>query len=203
MFKHCYCGCGRDGDGVDRNWAEPRWFKVVNYDRSREQCRPCGLETESLLADLHFNLTGMGKAMKDERLCVPIDDAYLHAVGLATICFARLEWNAAWCCEKMHQGYLDDVGTRTAGQIANDLVAMAAAHKDHAVLASLGPPAEVFKKLVGTRNDLVHANPGTATNGNQRLFRKGAEWTIDLINHAADEFAEASEPLNYHIHNVL
>ena len=42
--------------------------------------------------------------MKDERLRVPIDDAYLHAAGLATICFARLEWNAAWCCEKMRAG---------------------------------------------------------------------------------------------------
>lgn len=141
--------------------------------------------------------------MKDERLRVPIDDAYLHAVGLATICFARLEWNAAWCCEKMQAGYLNTVGTKTAGQIANDLVTLAGVHPDPTVVASLGPLAAEYKRLVGKRNDLVHSNLGTATNGDQRLFRKGQEWTIDLVNEAADEFASASEPLNHHIHNVL
>lgn len=141
--------------------------------------------------------------MKDERLRVPIDEAYLHAVGLATICFSRLEWNAAWCCEKMRAGYLNGVGTKTAGQIATDLVAMAAAHPDAAVVASLGLPAAEFKRLVGKRNDLVHANPGTAPDGDQRLFRNGEEWTFELVNDASDEFAAASVPLNHHIHFVL
>ena len=76
--------------------------------------------------------------MKDERLRIPIDDAYLHAVGLATICFARLEWNAAQCCEKMHAGYLNNIGTNTTGQIANDLVALAGALPDPLVVASRG-----------------------------------------------------------------
>lgn len=141
--------------------------------------------------------------MKDERLRVPIDDAYLHAVGLATICFARLEWNAAWCCEKMRAGYLNNIGTKTAGQIANDLVALAGAHPNPPVVASLGQPAAEYKRLVGKRNDLVHSNLGTSPNGDQRLFRKGGEWTLDLVNDVADEFAAASGPLNHHIHNVL
>lgn len=141
--------------------------------------------------------------MNDERLRVPIDDAYVHAMGLATICFARLEWNAVWCCEKMCVGYLNTVGTKTAGQIANDLVSLAGAHPDSTVVASLGSAAAEFKRLVGKRNDLVHANPGTASNGDQRLFRKGSEWTIDRVNDAADEFAAASEPLNHHIFEVL
>ena len=71
------------------------------------------------------------------------------------------------------------------------------------MVASLGPPAAEFKRLVSKRNDLVHANPGTAPNGDQRLFRKGGEWTIELVNDAADEFAAASGPLNHHIHDVL
>jgi hypothetical protein len=141
--------------------------------------------------------------VKDERLRVPIDDAYLHAVGLATICFARLEWDAAWCCEKMQAGYLNNIGTKTAGQIANDLVALVEAFPNPLVVESLGPPAAEYKRLVGKRNDLVHSNPGTAPNGDHRLFRKGSEWTIDLVNNSADEFAAASEPLNHHIHNVL
>lgn len=142
-------------------------------------------------------------AMKDDRLRVPIDDPYLHSVGLAMICFARLEWEAVWCCEKMQTGYLRTVGTRTAGQIANDLVLLAAAHPDPMVAASLGPPAAEFKRLVGKRNDLVHANPATAPNGDQRLFRKGAEWTIALVNDVADQFVAAARPLNDHLHNLL
>jgi hypothetical protein len=141
--------------------------------------------------------------VKDERTKVPIDGPYLHAVGLATICFARLEWDAVWCCEKMRTDYLQSARTKTAGQIANDLVNFAAAHPNPEVVASLRLPATEFRRLVGKRNDLVHANPGTAVSGDQRLFRNGIEWTIDLINGAADEFVAASRPLNYHIHHVL
>lgn len=141
--------------------------------------------------------------MKDDRLRVPIDDPYLHAVGLAVICFARLEWDAVWCCEKITPGYLASVGTKTAGQIANDLVTRAAGHTDPAIVASLCAPAAEFKRLVGRRNDLMHANPATAQNGDQRLFRHGVEWTIAEVNDVADEFVAAGTPLNYHLHNVL
>lgn len=141
--------------------------------------------------------------MKDDRVRVPIDDPYLQSVGLAMICFARLEWDAVWCCEKMHTGYLRTVGRKTAGQIANDLISLAAAHPDPVVAASLGPSAEEFKRLVGRRNDLMHANPATTPNGDQRLFRKGAEWTITLVNDAADQFVAAAIPLNHHLHNLL
>jgi hypothetical protein len=141
--------------------------------------------------------------MKDDRLRVPIDEPYLRSVGLAVICFARLEWDAVWCCEKIQPGYISGVGSKTAGQIANDLVGLAAGHPLPAVIASLGPPTAEFKRLVGRRNDLMHANPATAPNGDQRLFRKGAEWTIAMIDDVADEFVAAGGPLNHHHHNVL
>lgn len=141
--------------------------------------------------------------MKDDRLRVPIDDPYLHAVGLAMVCFARLEWDAVYCCEKMQPGYINTVGGKTAGQIANDLVALTAAHPNAAIVASLGPPAAAFKRLVGMRNGLIHANPGTAPNGDQRLFRHGTEWTIAMVNDAADDFVAAGTPLNHHFHHVL
>ncbi len=63
-------------------------------------------------------------------------------------------------------------------------------------------PAE-FKRMVGRRNDLMHANPATASNGDQRLFRYGAEWTIAKVNDAADEFVATGGPLNHHLHNLL
>lgn len=92
---------------------------------------------------------------------------------------------------------------RLQAKLQTTLVALAGAHPEPTVVASLGPPAAEFKRLVSKRNDLVHANPGTAPNGDQRLFRKGGEWTIELVNDAADEFAAASGPLNHHIHDVL
>ena len=141
--------------------------------------------------------------MKDDRLRVSTDEAYLHSVGLAIICFARLEWDAVWCCEKMQPGYLTTVSKKTAGQIANDLVGLAAVQSDPTVVASLEAPAAEFKRLVGMRNDLMHANPATAPNGDQRLFRRGAEWTIALVDDAADEFVAAAQPLNHHLHHVL
>lgn len=141
--------------------------------------------------------------MKNDRLRVIVDEPYLRSVGLAIFCFARLEWDAVWCCEKIQTGYLSAVATKTAGQIANDLVALAAAHPDLRVVASLGPPAAEFKLLVAKRNDLVHANPVTASNGDQRLFRKGVEWTIAAIDDAADEFVATGSQLNHHLHHVL
>lgn len=54
--------------------------------------------------------------MKDDRLRVLIDAPYLSALGLATICFARLEWAAVRCCEKIQPGYTNTVGAKTAGQ---------------------------------------------------------------------------------------
>lgn len=141
--------------------------------------------------------------MKDDRLRVPIDAPYLSALGLATICFARLEWDAVWCCEKIQPGYTNTVGAKTAGQIANDLVALAASHSDPVIVASLGAAAAEFKRLVGVRNDLVHANPGTSTGGEQRLFRRGTEWTIVMVDDAADAFTAASFPLNHHHHHLL
>lgn len=141
--------------------------------------------------------------MKDDRLRIPIDGPYLHAVGLAMICFARLEWDAVWCCEKCQPGYVRRLGRKTAGEIATDLITRAARHADPLVAASLGAGAAEFNRLVGVRNGIMHANPGTAPSGKQRLFRHGNEWTIAMIDDAADAFVAAGSVLNHHHHNVL
>lgn len=39
--------------------------------------------------------------MANERLLIPQDADYFHALGLAIVAFARLEWNAVWCCERL------------------------------------------------------------------------------------------------------
>lgn len=141
--------------------------------------------------------------MKDDRLRVPIDGPYLHAVGLAMICFARLEWQAVWCSEKIRPGYIRSVRRKTAGQIAHDLIAHSDNHSDPAVACSLGQAAAEFKRLVDVRNDIMHASLGTSPAGEQRLFRDGMEWTIPLIDDAADAFVACGGVLNHHFYNVL
>lgn len=141
--------------------------------------------------------------MSDERLRIPIDDPYLHSAGLALICFARLEWSAVWCCEKLQSGYLGTVQRKTAGVIANDFVNMTSAHTDPDISSNLNLQAHEFRNLVKRRNDLMHANPGTAPTGEQRLFREGDEWTVALIDALADEFAALDITLNDFFRRVL
>ena len=140
--------------------------------------------------------------MKDDRFRVPIDEPYLTAVGLAVICFARLEWNAAWCCEKIERGYIHTIEAKrkTAGDIAQDLARLARGHPDLKIREDLGKGAEEFVRLVRRRNALMHANPATAPNGDQRLFRNHVEWSIQMVNDVSDEFVEAGGVLNHHVH---
>ena len=116
--------------------------------------------------------------MKDDRLRVPIDAPYLHSVGLAVICFSRLEWDAVWCCEKINPGYIHTVAKKTAGQIADDLIQLSTNHADQAVSGQMSPAANEFKRLTKRRNDFLNANPATAPNGDQRLFRDGVECDV-------------------------
>jgi hypothetical protein len=61
--------------------------------------------------------------MKDDRLRVPVDEAYLAAIGMATYCFARMEWDAVYCGEKLKPGFVYTVAAKTAGMIAKDISA--------------------------------------------------------------------------------
>ena len=57
--------------------------------------------------------------------------------------------------------------------------------------------------LVATRNNLVHAKPGTTFDGSQGLFRHGDHWTTAELEGSADAFAECSERLNGALHGLL
>jgi hypothetical protein len=140
--------------------------------------------------------------MKDYRLRVSLDAAYETALGRAAFCFASLEWNVVWCCEKMKQGYINGLDKKTAGRIAGDF-------RKHGLEQTpdkwrvLSPIAAEFDRLVVVRNELFHGKPGTAPNGDQRLFHQGQEWTIDRVNEAADEFTACSIPANDALDNLL
>jgi hypothetical protein len=151
--------------------------------------------------------------MKDDRLRIPVEAAYVGALGLAAYAFARLEWDAVWCCERMSPDIIySSLPHRTAGAIADQLIKLAkkrSATETDDLLAA----AEQFGRLVNTRNALLHAKPGTDEVA-QRLFqyvklgkdhfeRNGQPWTVETINDAADEFTACSNRLNAMLHGPL
>jgi len=143
--------------------------------------------------------------MTNERLLIPVDDPYLDALGLAMVAFARLEWNASYCCERLQPGYIATIESqrKTAGRIARDLVYLVVALTDSSLERAMVEPSNEFKDLVEARNGLLHSNPATAQNDDQRLFRDGHEWTIPEVNELADSFVRTGVKLNALLYSEL
>jgi len=133
--------------------------------------------------------------MEDDRLRIPVDGDYVASLGRAAYVFAVMEWNAVWCCELLDDGYLNELGRKTAGAIAEDFARLAALHPDPGIRSELTDAAEAFRLLVRVRNLLLHGKPGTAPGGNQMLFDRGRAWTPELIDAAADDFAQCCAEL--------
>jgi hypothetical protein len=136
--------------------------------------------------------------MSDERTLVPQDAEYFHAIGLAAVAFARLEWDAVWCCERLDPGYINTIEQKkkTAGTIAGDLVGFFERIDDVRLKAKVVPFAQEFVAVVVERNGLLHGKPATAPNGDQRLFRHGEEWSVPKVQAFADRCVVAGTPLN-------
>jgi hypothetical protein len=141
--------------------------------------------------------------MQEDRKRVPVDTPYAHALGLAAYCFAICEWNAVWSVERLQPGYIATIERKTAGVIAKDLVDLVNVISDPAVKAICLPPSLEFQRLVQDRNGLLHGKPGTASNGDQRLFRHGQEWTISAVDAFSDEVTACSTLLNDMVHKHL
>ena len=143
--------------------------------------------------------------MKSDRLRVTLDVAYSEALGLAAFCWARCEWDVAWCCERLQPNYLASIEAerKTAGTMANDLLRFVRSIGDPRLRAKCMQPAIEFKRLVEERNGLMHGKPGSASNGDQRLFRNANEWTIDAVNDLSDAFTACQIQLNNLVHNDL
>jgi hypothetical protein len=142
--------------------------------------------------------------MKGDRLRVPVEDAYVTALGRAAYVFSSVEWNAVYCCEKLETGFVQKAVKLTAGQIADKLLSLMKKRPARAVdWQRCVDAAAEFKRLTRRRNDLMHANPGTAPNGEQQLFRHGAQWTAQAVDDVADEFAANGIILNELYYRVL
>jgi hypothetical protein len=147
----------------------------------------------------------MGNHAMDDRLRIPQDHDYFQAVGLAAIAFARLEWNAVWCHERLQPGYILKIESekKTAGIIGKDIESIFSKIIDPIFRMRVEPLAKEFRDVVEQRNALVHGKPGTTPNGDQRLFRHGSEWSINAVNAFSDRCVRAGEPLNALLYNEL
>ena len=144
--------------------------------------------------------------MTDERNLVPVKSEYLFVLGQCLYCFARLEWDAAWCLEKLRAGFIAERDLRkiTAGTLANRLLAASLALSDQTVFRyNLLASAERFKELVDTRNKIFHGTPHTDAEGEQRLGAHGQTWTPQKIETASDLFTQCSLQLNALLHEHL
>lgn len=141
--------------------------------------------------------------MKNERLRVPVSADYTSALGLAVYCFASLEWNAVWCCERIEPGSVESLADRTAGRVADTLLHLVKRLRNSTEQIDLEGAATDFRALVATRNNLVHAKPGTAHDGEQALFRHGDQWTLMELQVVADAFATCGVRLNQALHGFL
>ncbi|GAA4035450.1 hypothetical protein GCM10022281_14810 [Sphingomonas rosea] len=129
--------------------------------------------------------------MSDDRL----SDDYAAALGRAIHGFARLEWMAVRCCERLRPGALDELSDRTAGRIADTLIHLLGRPDAPAVSEPVRKAARDFEFLVGTRNNLVHARPGLAPDGTEALFRDGDQWTLDEFTRVTATFAACEQVL--------
>ena len=122
-----------------------------------------------------------------------IDDAYAQALGNAVFAFARLEASAVRSCERLRPGSLAELDDRTAGRIADILLALlrqVASPDERAIAAAIR-----FQALVRSRNNLVHAKPGRDHDGQVRLLRDGDAWSRDEMLSIASAFLECSTNL--------
>lgn len=136
--------------------------------------------------------------MNDDRHRIPQDSVYFQTIGLAVVSFARLEWDAVWCCERLESDYIRTIKAqkKTAGKIAGDLGSLFSRVSDAKLRSKIIPFAKEFKEIVGERNDLLHANPAKSNEEEERLVGHHGVLTIVVIKAFSDRCARAAVTLN-------
>lgn len=134
---------------------------------------------------------------KDQRLRQAVKPDYISALGMAAWSFASLEWNVAWCCEKIKPGSLRRIVDEemAAGIIAKRFIDLARNAQRSPEREELKVLAREFSSLVQLRNLILHGKPCAGPNDEPRLSST-AVLEIPDLEHAADTFALCSSSLN-------
>lgn len=84
--------------------------------------------------------------MANERLLIPQYADYFHALCLAAVAFARLEWDAVRCCESLQKDYISTIESKkkTSVFIARDLEALFGRISHQAFRLKVVPFAQAF-----------------------------------------------------------
>jgi hypothetical protein len=127
------------------------------------------------------------------------DTYYLTELGRAIFRFAVLEYRVMYILEKLSPGYIHTYrGSRdSASDIARDLKREIRNVADTTLATQMALLHSEFCKLIKQRNDLLHANPATAPNGDQILIRQHFQayirWDFPTVRGATVAFDKANE----------
>ena len=107
--------------------------------------------------------------------------------------------------ETMEPGFVINVGSLTAGEIARKFKSFVGKNSADSDLPRLTKLATAFVDLVGERNELMHGRPFTSQGGEQRLLYNGKsgrrDWSIEEIIKAARSFESAAIEAGDLLHN--
>jgi len=84
----------------------------------------------------------------NDRLRVSVEESYAESIGLAVFCFADLEWNVVWYCDRLVPGSINSLADQTAGLIAKQFTKMVAEVIDTPLRNQLSLLASRFEELV-------------------------------------------------------
>jgi hypothetical protein len=135
--------------------------------------------------------------MAGDRHRVTLEDDYALALGRAVFIFAKLEWSAIECCERIEPNSIRSFpGERlTAGIVATKFIELVAKHPPSSVRNEASAAAAEFSELRKTRNKLLHVQPGSTPEGLQRLISDGVFWEVETIDAAADALTVCNDRL--------
>lgn len=143
--------------------------------------------------------------MKNARLRNNVEDGYAKALGITLYAFARCEWDATYCAERIKPGSIAKFKKKkfTAGDIAKELRNLVRNMPKSKERGELMTAAEEFYSLVKVRNKIMHGNPCSNGDGHNRLSYSGKIFEIPNLEDAADEFTACSMELNRMLHGFL
>jgi hypothetical protein len=140
---------------------------------------------------------------------ISVDPEYACALGYAIYCYCSLEWNVVWIIERLDPGYIRKIQWKTANKFSQGLARRIekAVGLEETLRARLSVFSDRFKPLTKRRDALLHANPSTATGGEQRLHYSGEtgviDWPLADVIAVSEEFESASIEANELFHRHL